>query len=170
MTGSMKNLLDHLDFFTLTVSPRKEMFRKKAFILTTATGSTAAVGQIKKYLKSWGINRVSSIVANIQMTVCQEKICKWLWKQDLLHLPDVINRRRAWLLWMMKRCCRKWKQLLIPQLPKLINYLKAGMKPGYRVKLNLMSAKGKEDFYEKFCFVVRPNDIFGAGMDQWICL
>ena len=61
MTGSMKNLLDHLDFFTLTVSPRKEMFRKKAFILTTATGTTAAVGQIKKCLKSWGINRVSSV-------------------------------------------------------------------------------------------------------------
>lgn len=61
MTGSMKNLLDHLDFFTLTVSPRKEMFSKKAFILTTATGSTSAVQQLKKGLKSWGINRVSSI-------------------------------------------------------------------------------------------------------------
>ena len=61
MTGSMKNLLDHLDFFTLTVSPRKEMFSKKAFILTTATGTTSAVKQIKKCLKGWGINRVSSV-------------------------------------------------------------------------------------------------------------
>lgn len=61
MTGGMKNLLDHLDFFTLTVSPRKEIFRKKAFVLTTGTGSVAAKGQIKKCLKNWGINRVSSV-------------------------------------------------------------------------------------------------------------
>ncbi len=61
MTGGMKNLLDHLDFFTMTVSPRKEMFSKKAFVITTGTGSTAAVGQIKKSLKSWGINRVCSL-------------------------------------------------------------------------------------------------------------
>ena len=65
MTGCMKNLLDHLDFFTMTISPRKEMFGKKAFILTTGTGSTAAVNSIKKCLKSWGINRVSS--AGIRM-------------------------------------------------------------------------------------------------------
>ena len=65
MTGSMKNLLDHLDFFTLTVSPRKEMFGKKAFVLTTGTGSTSAVKQIEKCLKGWGINRVSS--AGIKM-------------------------------------------------------------------------------------------------------
>lgn len=65
MTGSMKNLLDHLDFFTLTVSPRKEMFGKKAFILTTGTGSTSAVKQIEKCLKGRGINRVSS--AGIKM-------------------------------------------------------------------------------------------------------
>lgn len=61
MTGGMKNLLDHLDFFTLTVSPRKEMFGKKAFILTTGTGSTAAIAPIKKCIKNWGINRVSSV-------------------------------------------------------------------------------------------------------------
>ncbi|MDO5559811.1 MAG: NAD(P)H-dependent oxidoreductase [Oscillospiraceae bacterium] len=61
MTGGMKNLLDHLDFLTLTVAPRKEIFNKKAFVLSTGTGSTAAIKPIKKYLKNWGINRVSSI-------------------------------------------------------------------------------------------------------------
>ncbi len=61
MTGGMKNLLDHLDFFTLTVAPRKEMFTKKAFIITTATGTASAVKTIKKCLKSWGINRVSAV-------------------------------------------------------------------------------------------------------------
>lgn len=65
MTGAMKNMLDHLAFFALTVSPRKEMFGKKAFVLTTATGSKAALRPMKKCLKSWGINRVSS--AGIRM-------------------------------------------------------------------------------------------------------
>ena len=61
MSSCMKNLLDHLDFLTLAVSPREELFDKKAFIITTATGSAAAIKPIKKYLKNWGINRVYSL-------------------------------------------------------------------------------------------------------------
>jgi len=57
----MKNLLDHLDFLTMNVAPRKEMFGKKAFILSTGAGSGAAITPIKKYLKNWGINRVCSL-------------------------------------------------------------------------------------------------------------
>jgi len=49
-----------------------------------------------------------------------------------------------------------------------IQRIKADIKPGYKVKINLMSAKGKEKFYEKFGFSERPNDNFGPGMDQWI--
>ena len=48
-----------------------------------------------------------------------------------------------------------------------IQRMKNDMKPGYKVKLNLMAAKGKEPFYEKFGFVQRPNENLGAGMDQW---
>jgi len=36
------------------------------------------------------------------------------------------------------------------------------------VFVNLMSAKGREHFYEKFGFEIRPNDNLGAGMSQWI--
>ena len=46
--------------------------------------------------------------------------------------------------------------------------LKKDMKPGYKVKITLNSAKGKEAFYEKFGFKVRPNEDAGAGMDQWL--
>ena len=60
MSSAMKNLLDHLDFLTLSVAPRAEMFSKKAFIITTSTGSTAAIKPISGYLKNWGINRVFS--------------------------------------------------------------------------------------------------------------
>jgi pimeloyl-ACP methyl ester carboxylesterase len=49
-----------------------------------------------------------------------------------------------------------------------IGKLKAGMKPGYKVKLTLNSAIGKEAFYEKFGFRVRPNEDAGPGMDQWL--
>ena len=51
-----------------------------------------------------------------------------------------------------------------------IQKLKEGMKPGYKVKLTLNSAKGKEPFYEKFGFRVRPNDDAGPGMDQWLIM
>lgn len=51
-----------------------------------------------------------------------------------------------------------------------IQKLKEGMKPGYKVKLTLNSAKGKELFYEKFGFKVRPNEDAGPGMDQWVIM
>lgn len=48
-----------------------------------------------------------------------------------------------------------------------IERLKKDMKPGYKVKMTLNSAKGKELFYEKFGFKVRPNEDAGPAMDQW---
>ncbi len=51
-----------------------------------------------------------------------------------------------------------------------IQKLKEGMKPGYKVKLTLNSALGKEHFYEKFGFRVRPNEEAGPGMDQWLIM
>ena len=41
-------------------------------------------------------------------------------------------------------------------------------KPGYKFMLNLMSAQGKEGFYEKFGFLERPNETEGHGMYQWL--
>ena len=61
MSGAMKNMLDHLDFLTMNVAPRKEVFQKKAFIISTGSGSTAANKPIKKYLVNWGINRVNTL-------------------------------------------------------------------------------------------------------------
>ena len=60
MSGAMKNLLDHLDFLTMNVAPRKAIFHKRAFIITTGSGSKAAIKPIKSFLKNWGINRVGS--------------------------------------------------------------------------------------------------------------
>jgi len=51
---------------------------------------------------------------------------------------------------------------------RLIEHVKARMKSGYQIHLVLISSKGKEDFYQKFGFVKRPDDHFGFGMTQWL--
>lgn len=61
MPGSMKALFDHLSFMELTIAPRKECFKKKAFILTTGSGSKQNVRIIRNCLINWGINRVRSL-------------------------------------------------------------------------------------------------------------
>jgi multimeric flavodoxin WrbA len=61
MPGAMKNLLDHLDFLVFNVSPKEEMFQKKAFVITTGAGSAAAGKPIQTFLRHCGVNRVYSI-------------------------------------------------------------------------------------------------------------
>ena len=39
--------------------------------------------------------------------------------------------------------------------------------PGERIMFILGAAAGKEGFYEKFGFKVRPNDFGGSGMSMW---
>lgn len=39
---------------------------------------------------------------------------------------------------------------------------------GYKVSIELISSKGKEEFYEKFGFENRPCDYDGAGMFMMI--
>ncbi|MBQ8799253.1 MAG: GNAT family N-acetyltransferase [Lachnospiraceae bacterium] len=38
---------------------------------------------------------------------------------------------------------------------------------GDKIMFILVAAKGKEGFYEKFGFKVRPNDFNGCGMSMW---
>ena len=48
-----------------------------------------------------------------------------------------------------------------------ISYIDRQLKDGWRIKIVIVSAKGKEPFYEKFGFVPRPNETDGAGMQMW---
>ena len=50
----------------------------------------------------------------------------------------------------------------------LLDQIKASMKPGYKVMVSLLSATGKEGFYEKAGFTPRPDEHFGCGMHQWL--
>ena len=52
-------------------------------------------------------------------------------------------------------------------MEELLKRTKESLKPGYKVMISLLAAKGKEEFYNKFGFVSRPNDDFGCGMHQW---
>lgn len=51
---------------------------------------------------------------------------------------------------------------------RLIQYAKETSIPGTSVSLCLMSAKGKEGFYEKLGFLRRPHEWEGAGMEMEI--
>ena len=51
---------------------------------------------------------------------------------------------------------------------RTVEYMKSTMEPGETIILYLMSAIGKEEFYKQFGFKARPNDVWGAGMSQWI--
>jgi len=61
-TGAMKNFLDHFSHLFLVHRAREEVFSKKAFILSTATGGlkNSAIKPVATNLKLWGINRVYS--------------------------------------------------------------------------------------------------------------
>ena len=50
-------------------------------------------------------------------------------------------------------------------MEKLIAYISENAMPNTYVTVGLFSAKGKESFYEKFGFYIRPNENRGAGME-----
>lgn len=59
-SGGMKAFLDHLAYWFMNHRPRPEMFRKQAFVITTAAGAGTkkAAQAIAVPLRYWGIRRV----------------------------------------------------------------------------------------------------------------
>ncbi|MCI5578187.1 MAG: GNAT family N-acetyltransferase [Oscillospiraceae bacterium] len=51
---------------------------------------------------------------------------------------------------------------------RTVDFMKTTLQPGETIVLYLMSAIGKESFYKQFGFRERPNEVWGAGMSQWI--
>lgn len=52
----------------------------------------------------------------------------------------------------------------------LIDYVKSIGIKDTTMMLDLMCAKGREEFYKKHGFISRPNDLLGPGMIQYIKL
>jgi len=53
-------------------------------------------------------------------------------------------------------------------MKKIMDYVRDNLKDGYCIQVDLLAAKGKEEFYEDFGFIRRPDDNFGSGMTQRI--
>jgi GNAT superfamily N-acetyltransferase len=51
---------------------------------------------------------------------------------------------------------------------RIMIFLREKLKPSYGIQIDIMAAKGKEGFYEKFGFTVRPRENRGTGMDLWL--
>lgn len=60
------------------------------------------------------------------------------------------------------------KHIGYEMVSRIVDYLKSQLKPGDGILLNLNAAKGKEPFYLKLGFDVRPNEHQGSGMSQWL--
>ena len=52
-------------------------------------------------------------------------------------------------------------------MERMMADLRSNLKPGYRMMVNLMAAKGKEPFYNKFGFIDRPSEAFGCGCHRF---
>jgi len=50
----------------------------------------------------------------------------------------------------------------------LMEHINNMLKDGYFIQVDLMAAKGKDTFYEKFGFVKRPNESYGCGFTKRI--
>lgn len=53
-------------------------------------------------------------------------------------------------------------------LKSLIEYAKDMQFEGTEMMLDLMCAKGREEFYQSFGFIARPTDTLGPGMIQYL--
>ena len=69
------------------------------------------------------------------------------------------------------RTSARWPQMHPDQISaglKNMEYIHSQLNDGYCIQVDLMAAKGREAFYEKFGFVKRPDDNWGCGMTQRI--
>lgn len=71
--------------------------------------------------------------------------------QDLVVVPDAQGKKTGSLI-----------------LNKLSQYVEGITKEGTTMMMCLMSAKGREGFYEKHDFIPRPTDLLGPGMIRYI--
>lgn len=47
-------------------------------------------------------------------------------------------------------------------------YIRQKLQPGWEGYLQLVSAKGKEGFYQHMGYAMHPHETSGAGMSKWI--
>ena len=75
-TGAMKTMLDHFGYRWMPHRPAKEMFSKRAVIITQCLGAggKAAAKDIKDSLSWWGISKIGSCSFKLMSEVVWERI------------------------------------------------------------------------------------------------
>ena len=71
----------------------------------------------------------------------------------------------AYLTDVIVSCEHRHQGIATAMVESLLAQLQAALRPGWQVKLMLLSAKGRESFYVRFGFQERPNERLGAGME-----
>lgn len=75
-TGAMKNLLDHLGYRWLNHRPAREMFGKRAVIITQCVGAGAksAAKDIKHSLAWWGVSKINVITGALMNDIIWDNL------------------------------------------------------------------------------------------------
>lgn len=75
-TGAMKSLLDHLAYLWMPHRPAREMFTKRAVIITQCLGAGAksAAKDIKHSLSWWGISKVTVFTGKLMGNIFWENL------------------------------------------------------------------------------------------------
>lgn len=121
---------------------------EQALMLRTSVGWQGILHQLEKALKNGLFNVAAKDGDKVvgMGRLVGDGVVYW-YVQDLAVLPDYQGKGIG------KRI-----------MHRLIEHVKQNSLPDTSVTIGLMSAKGKELFYEKFGFTARPNDTYGAGM------
>lgn len=121
---------------------------EQALMLRTSVGWQGILHQLEIALKN-GLFNVAAKDGNKVVGMGRlvgDGVVYW-YVQDLAVLPDYQGKGIG-------------KRIML----RLIEHVKQNSLPDTSVTVGLMSAKGKELFYEKFGFTARPNETYGAGM------
>lgn len=136
------------------VKLKENILRDDIFcILTDAVGwGTPPKEQVKKAIEN-SLYNVCAIMDD--KVVGMGRLCGdrslFYYIKDLVVLPEYQEKGIGALL-----------------IKNIIDYIKNNTPNGWKVSVELMSAKGKESFYKKFGFESRPNENFGSGMFMMI--
>ena len=147
---------------------------KKILTVSTAVSSFLLSEIFADYLRSHPdvslINKHSNVL-NSEILITDKKAGP----EDFL---EKIAMESARLLWD-KGYCAYLTDVIVDEryrssgigtelVRRLLDTLKRELKDGWDVKVVLLSAKGREGFYERIGFSKRPNETFGCGMDMWL--
>lgn len=133
-TGAMKTLLDHLGYRWMIHRPAKEMFGKRALIITQCVGGGAktAAKDIKDSLSWWGISRINVFTAKLMNELLWDKLSDDKKKHITKKIKKVSNKlsrvdyskpaRTKFMIKVKFNICRKIQKSIQAKNPDSVDY------------------------------------------------